>query len=148
MLSSSVKLLLLMLRQGACSRADLAKTMHLSRPAVSALVDGLIRQRILRESGCGVSNGGKPPIILTLEPQRFSSIGIDIGHESLLRGTLCSSPAKFHTTTPVTASFPARQNSQKSSRNPPTLQSPESESPSQDRSITLPTKWFIVRISR
>ena len=89
MLSSSVKLLLLMLRQGACSRADLAKTMHLSRPAVSALVDGLIRQRILRESGCGVSNGGKPPIILTLEPQRFSSIGIDIGHESLLRGTLC-----------------------------------------------------------
>ena len=45
MLSSSVKLLLLMLRQGACSRADLAKTMHLSRPAVSALVDGLHRNK-------------------------------------------------------------------------------------------------------
>ena len=44
MASSSEKLLLLLLRQGSCSRADLAKSMHLSRPAVSSLVDGLIRQ--------------------------------------------------------------------------------------------------------
>lgn len=90
MASSSEKLLLLLLRQGSCSRADLAKSMHLSRPAVSSLVDGLIRQGILRESGCGVSSGGKPPILLTLEPDRFASIGIDIGHESLLRGVLCN----------------------------------------------------------
>lgn len=89
MASSSVKLLLLLLRQGSCSRADLAKAMRLSRPAVSSLVDGLIRQGLLRESGCGVSSGGKPPILLTLEPRRVFSIGIDIGHESLLRGTLC-----------------------------------------------------------
>lgn len=34
--------------------------------------------------------GGKPPILLTLEPDRFASIGIDIGHESLLRGVLCN----------------------------------------------------------
>ena len=90
MASSSEKLLLLLLRQGSCSRADLAKSMYLSRPAVSSLVDGLIRQGILRESGCGVSSGGKPPILLTLEPDRFASIGIDIGHESLLRGVLCN----------------------------------------------------------
>ena len=89
MISSAVKLLLLLLRQGSCSRADLAKAMRLSRPAVSALVDGLIRQGMLRESGCGVSNGGKPPILLTLEPGRIAGIGIDIGHETLLRGTLC-----------------------------------------------------------
>ena len=44
MASSSEKLLLLLLRQGSCSRADLAKSMHLSRPAVSSLVDGLIPQ--------------------------------------------------------------------------------------------------------
>ena len=43
MASSSEKLLLLLLRQGSCSRADLAKSMHLSRPAVSSLVDGLVR---------------------------------------------------------------------------------------------------------
>ena len=51
MASSSEKLLLLLLRQGSCSRADLAKSMHLSRPAVSSLVDGLIRQGILLSNG-------------------------------------------------------------------------------------------------
>ena len=95
MVSSAVKLLFTMLRQESCSRADLAKTMRLSRPAVSALVDGLIRQGLLRESGCGISNGGKPPIMLMLDPQRISSIGIDIGHESLLRGTICNAAGKL-----------------------------------------------------
>ena len=94
MITSSEKLLRLLLRQGPCSRADLAKKLHLSRPAVSSLVDGLIRQGILRESGCGVSSGGKPPILLTFEPDRFASIGIDIGHESLLRGVLCDATGK------------------------------------------------------
>ncbi len=94
MISSSEKLLRLLLRQGSCSRADLAKHLHLSRPAVSSLVDGLIRQGILRESGCGVSSGGKPPILLTFEPNRFVSIGIDVGHASLLRGVLCDATGK------------------------------------------------------
>ena len=95
MVSSAVKLLLMLLRQGSCSRADLAKAMRLSRPAVSTLVDGLIRQNMLRESGCGISSGGKPPILLTLEPQRISAIGIDIGHESVLRGVLCDAAGKL-----------------------------------------------------
>ena len=94
MISSSEKLLLRLLRQEACSRAELAKCMGLSRPAVSSLVDGLIRQGILRESGCGASSGGKPPILLTFEPDRFASIGIDVGHESLLRGVLCDAAGK------------------------------------------------------
>jgi|GEM_PF-1407651 len=94
MISSSEKLLRLLLRQGPGSRADLAKSLKLSRPAVSSLVDGLIRQGILRESGCGASSGGKPPILLTFEPDRFASIGIDVGHESLLRGVLCDAAGK------------------------------------------------------
>ncbi len=89
--SSTEKLLKLLLRRQSLSRADLAKTLHLSRPAISSLVEGLLKQGILLETGCGASNGGKPPIMLELSPRRFGAIGIDIGHERLLRGVLCDS---------------------------------------------------------
>ena len=94
MAASAEKLLNLLLRHGSLSRADLAKAMHLSRPAVSGLVDGLIRQGVLRETGCGASNGGKPPIMLEPVAERFGTIGVDIGHETLLRGVLCDASGK------------------------------------------------------
>ncbi len=88
--TSSDKLLRLLLRRGTLSRAELARAMRLSRPAVSVLVENLLRQGILTERGCGASNGGKPPIILELVKSRFGAIGIDIGNETLLRGVLCN----------------------------------------------------------
>ena len=94
MAASAEQLLNLLLRHGSLSRADLAKAMHLSRPAVSGLVDGLIRQGVLRETGCGASNGGKPPIMLEPVAERFGTIGVDIGHETLLRGVLCDASGK------------------------------------------------------
>lgn len=94
MAASAEKLLNLLLRHGSLSRADLAKTMRLSRPAVSGLVDVLIRQGVLRETGCGASNGGKPPIMLEPVAERFGAIGVDIGHETLLRGVLCDAAGR------------------------------------------------------
>ncbi len=93
--STTEKLMNLLLRNGSLSRAGLSKLMQLSRPAVSALVDGLIRQGAIRETGCGASNGGKPPIMLEPVAEQFHAIGIDIGNETLLRGTICDATGKM-----------------------------------------------------
>ena len=89
------KLLQTLLRTGPLSRADLAKHLHLSRPAISLQVERLVEDGIILESGCGNSTGGKPPIILTLNPRNFCAIGLDIGHQSKLRGVLCDSSGEM-----------------------------------------------------
>lgn len=91
MISAADKLLQELLRRGPVSRAELAKLLKLSRPAISTQVEHLLNAGILEEKGCGNSTGGKPPILLELNSERFSAIGIDIGHESLLRGVLTNS---------------------------------------------------------
>ena len=94
-MTSTDKLLQTLLRTGPLSRAALAKCLHLSRPAVSLQVERLVEEGVIIESGCGNSTGGKPPIILTLNPQNFCAIGLDIGHESKLRGVLCNSAGEM-----------------------------------------------------
>ncbi len=90
-MTTSEKLLRLLLRNGAASRAELAKLLHLSRPAVSGAVEPLLRNGILREGECGESSGGKPPILLEFNTAALPDvIGLDIGHESILRGVLCN----------------------------------------------------------
>lgn len=44
-----------------CSRADVARVTHLTRPTVSALVAELIDEGLVQEMGVGESAGGKPP---------------------------------------------------------------------------------------
>ncbi len=90
-MNTSEKLLRTLLRVGAASRADLAKMLHLSRPAVSSTVELLLGNGMLCEGECGESNGRKPPILLEFNTEHLPHvIGIDIGHESLLRGVLCN----------------------------------------------------------
>ncbi|MCY9662971.1 ROK family transcriptional regulator [Paenibacillus chondroitinus] len=54
------------IRRGVCSRADISATLGLSKPAVSALVDELIKEGLVYETGRGDSTeaGGKKPILL------------------------------------------------------------------------------------
>ena len=49
-------------REGRISRAELARKCSLTRPAVSAIVEELIADGLVRELGPGRSTGGKPPI--------------------------------------------------------------------------------------
>ena len=70
----------------AQSRSDVARILDLSRPTASTVVRTLIEDGFLVETGCGRSSGGKPPIQLSVRPDAFSSIGIDIGYESTVRG--------------------------------------------------------------
>ena len=65
----------------AQSRSDVARILDLSRPTASTVVRTLIDDGFLVETGCGRSSGGKPPIQLSVRPDAFSSIGIDIALE-------------------------------------------------------------------
>ncbi|MBQ8756502.1 MAG: ROK family transcriptional regulator [Lentisphaeria bacterium] len=94
-MTSTDKLLQMLLRTGPLSRAALAKCLHLSRPAISSQVERLVEDGVILERGCGSSTGGKPPIILALNPRNFCAVGLDIGHSSKLRGVLCNSAGEM-----------------------------------------------------
>lgn len=71
-------------RYGPVSRADLAKRTRLSPPTVSALVEELVAEPgLLHEAGVGVSSGGRPPILLELNAEYGSLVGVDIGSRTL-----------------------------------------------------------------
>ncbi|MBA2939181.1 ROK family transcriptional regulator [Paenibacillus sp. CGMCC 1.16610] len=57
------------IRSGVCSRAEISAALGLSKPAVSALVDELIKEGLVVETGRGDSTeaGGKKPILLDFQ---------------------------------------------------------------------------------
>lgn len=57
------------IRNGICSRAEISAGLGLSKPAVSALVDELIKEGLVYETGRGDSTeaGGKKPILLDFQ---------------------------------------------------------------------------------
>jgi predicted NBD/HSP70 family sugar kinase len=61
----------------------------LTRPAVSAIVDELIADGLVRELGPGRSTGGKPPIMLEFVPSSRCAIGINLGGDGRIEGVLC-----------------------------------------------------------
>ncbi len=69
---------------GPISRADLAKTIGLSPPTVSALVEDLVQEvGLLREVGMGTSKGGRPPIMLQFNAEYGYLVGVDVGSRTL-----------------------------------------------------------------
>ena len=75
--------------EGELSRAALSQRCGLTRPAVSAIVDELVREGLVVEAGRGDSTGGKPPILLRAVPGSRCAVGIDLGDDYLIRGVLC-----------------------------------------------------------
>ena len=71
------------------SRAELARQCGLTRPAVSAIIEELIADGYVRETGIGRSTGGKPPIMLEFCPRSRCAIGIDLGRDGKIEGVLC-----------------------------------------------------------
>ena len=61
------------------SRAALAKKSGISAPTVSRIVETLIREGLVTETGMGVSNGGRRPTILKFSGVDNYIIGIDLG---------------------------------------------------------------------
>ena len=71
--------------QGEISRAEIARFTQLTRTTVSGVVSELIHEGLVREIGRGHSEGGKPPILLSVVDDSRHLIGIDLA-ESEFRG--------------------------------------------------------------
>jgi predicted NBD/HSP70 family sugar kinase len=61
------------------SQADLARRLGLARSTVLAIVDDLLQLGVLKQTGHGVSGGGRRPMLLTLDDTAFHLVGVDIG---------------------------------------------------------------------
>ena len=83
-----------LLRRRHASRVEISRRLNLSRAALSGVVNQLISEELVRESGTGDSNGGKPPVMLEINPGAFTVAAIDIGTSRLLRGMLCDASGK------------------------------------------------------
>jgi glucokinase-like ROK family protein len=71
---------------GEISRADLARHTDLTRTTVSSIVSELIKDGLVQEVGLGVSDGGKPPVILQIDQHGRHLIGIDLGNNHIQGG--------------------------------------------------------------
>ena len=65
------------------SRADLARQSRLSAPTVSTIVDHLLERGILVEVAMAPSNGGRPPVLLSIDPKAGYVIGIKLRGDGL-----------------------------------------------------------------
>ncbi len=80
---------LVLVRRGQClSRADLARSLHVSRPTASLVVEKLMDAQALYESGPGKSSRGKAPTLLVPAAGFQYTIGLDLGYSRQLAGVL------------------------------------------------------------
>jgi glucokinase-like ROK family protein len=71
---------------GGISRADLARQTSLTRAAITAMVNDMVVDGLIRETDTGPATGGRRPILLEVNPQRGYIVGVDMGasHISIL----------------------------------------------------------------
>jgi len=65
-------------QQGAISRADLAHIIGLSPATVTSITGDLIDEGLVFEKETGDSNGGRPPILLALNPRGGFVVGVKL----------------------------------------------------------------------
>jgi predicted NBD/HSP70 family sugar kinase len=78
---NSALLLNLLFKQQGLSRADLSRMTGLSRSTVSAIIDALIEEHLVKEVGIGVGDakGGRRPTLLEFNDDAFAVVGIELG---------------------------------------------------------------------
>ena len=69
------------------SRVDLARRSGLARSTVSVIVQELLRRDLVRTSHLAKSRGGRPPIVLRFNDDRYRILGVDLGAS---HATVCS----------------------------------------------------------
>lgn len=74
----------LIMEKEPISRADIAQVSGLNKATVSSLVNELLEEELIYESGPGESSGGRRPVILHFNKIAGYSIGIDIGVNYIL----------------------------------------------------------------
>lgn len=69
----------LIIEKEPISRADIAQVSGLNKATVSSLVNELLEEELIFESGPGESSGGRRPVILHFNKTSGYAVGIDIG---------------------------------------------------------------------
>jgi predicted NBD/HSP70 family sugar kinase len=69
--------------QGPVSRAEIARITGLTRTTVSDVVEGLIGEGLVLETGTGRSTGGKAPILLEVPADARHVVGVDVDRDRL-----------------------------------------------------------------
>ncbi|WP_099159715.1 ROK family transcriptional regulator [Virgibacillus ndiopensis] len=69
------------IEEESISRASISKKLSLSKPTVSTIVDQLLKDQWIYETGSGESStgGGRKPINLKFNPKKAYILGVDIG---------------------------------------------------------------------
>jgi predicted NBD/HSP70 family sugar kinase len=76
---NSSLLLKVIWRERHISRADIARVTGLSPSTVSAIVAGLQKAGLVRETGAGLSRGGRRPTMIGFCDDVFALVGVEIG---------------------------------------------------------------------
>ncbi|WP_084786887.1 ROK family protein [Bacillus tuaregi] len=69
----------IIMEKDSISRADIAQVSGLHKATVSSLVNELLEEELIFESGPGESSGGRRPVILHFNKDAGYAIGVDIG---------------------------------------------------------------------
>jgi glucokinase len=67
------------IEQEPLSRADIVRHTHISKPAISNLIEDLLRRGIVREIGEGRSSGGRKPILLRFNSELRYYLAFEMG---------------------------------------------------------------------
>lgn len=81
---NTVRILNLVRVGGRISRAEITKQSGLSAPTVSRIVEHLIEEGLVKETGAGESSGGRRPTLLEFSGHNTCIIGIDLGTTHIL----------------------------------------------------------------
>lgn len=68
---------------GPISRVELAETTGLTQATMSTVVRQLLADGLVVEAGRGESTGGKPPVMLDVNPDARFAVGVQLGRESI-----------------------------------------------------------------
>ena len=103
----NVSLLIELVRQaGPISRAELARRSELSPATVSGIVAELLQRGIFLEAAVAPSSGGRPPVLLRLDPRAGYVVGIKLRGDGLTT-VVCDLEARVAATVEVGGSFVA-----------------------------------------
>ncbi|MEW6045771.1 MAG: ROK family transcriptional regulator [Bacillota bacterium] len=70
-------------RYGPISRTEVARRTHLGKSTVSGIVERLLKDGLVVETGTGTSEGGRRPILLDLNPQARYVVAVKLAPESI-----------------------------------------------------------------
>lgn len=67
-------------KKGMQSASSLTKKTNVSLPTVRSVLDELIQEGVVFESGIGASNGGRKPVVYSLAKDAYFILAVEIGH--------------------------------------------------------------------